>query len=64
VAKRIDEIRAKDTHTITVAFNRATGLFPTYLSLPDSTIVPEEVANAAGKQAMKDLIGTGPFKFV
>ena len=64
VAKRIDEIRAKDKHTITVAFNKATGLFPTYLSLPDSTIVPEEVANAAGKQAMKDLIGTGPFKFV
>jgi peptide/nickel transport system substrate-binding protein len=64
VAKRIDEIRAKDKYTITVAFNKATGLFPTYLSLPDSTIVPEEVANAAGKQAMKDLIGTGPFKFV
>ena len=64
VAKRIDEIRAKDRHTITVAFNKVTGLFPTYLSLPDSTIVPEEVANAAGKQAMKDLIGTGPFKFV
>jgi peptide/nickel transport system substrate-binding protein len=64
VAKRIDEIRAKDKYTIAVAFNKATGLFPTYLSLPDSTIVPEEVANAAGKQAMKDLIGTGPFKFV
>jgi peptide/nickel transport system substrate-binding protein len=64
VAKRIDEIKAKDRQTITVAFNKATGLFPTFLSLPDATIVPEDVANAAGKQAMKELIGTGPFKFV
>jgi len=63
-AKRISEIKAKDKYTITVAFNRPTGLFPTLLSLPDATIVPEEVANAAGKQAMKELIGTGPFKFV
>ena len=64
VAPRIDEIKAKDKYTIVVAFNKATGLFPTFLSLPDATIVPEEIANAAGKQMMKDLIGTGPFKFV
>ena len=64
VAPRIDEIKAKDKYTIAVAFNKATGLFPTFLSLADATIVPEETANAAGKQAMKDLIGTGPFKFV
>jgi len=64
VAPRIDEIRARDKYTIVVAFNKVTGLFPTYLSLADASIMPEEVANAAGKQATKDVIGTGPFKFV
>jgi hypothetical protein len=57
VAKRIDEIRAKDKYAITVAFNKATGLFPTYLSRPTRSF--RKVANAAGKQATKDLIGTG-----
>ena len=63
VAPRVDEIKARDKYTIVVAFNKVTGLFPTYLALPDASIMPEEVANAAGKQAMKDVIGTGPFKF-
>ena len=40
-AKRIDQIKARDKHTITVAFNKATGLFPTYLALPDASIMPE-----------------------
>ena len=64
VAPRVDEIKARDKYTIVVAFNKVTGLFPTYLALPDASVMPAEVANAAGKQAMKDVIGTGPFKFV
>jgi peptide/nickel transport system substrate-binding protein len=64
VAPRIGEVKVKDKYTIGVTFTKPTGLFPTFLSLPDATIVPEEIANAAGKQAMKELIGTGPFKFV
>ncbi|MHB1415277.1 MAG: ABC transporter substrate-binding protein [Chloroflexota bacterium] len=66
VAKRIDSVTAKDKYTINVAFKQPTGLFTNYLAFPDATIVPEEIANAAGKDQMqdKDLIGTGPFKFV
>ena len=64
VSGRISEIKAKDKYAVTVAFSKATGLFPTYLALPEAIVVPEEVANAAGKQQMKELIGTGPFKFV
>lgn len=63
-APLIDELKAKDRYTVVVTFKKATGMFPTYLALPDATIVPEEIANAAGKQAMKDVVGTGPFKFV
>lgn len=64
VSKRIEEITAPDAYTIQVKFLKATGLFPTYLAMADSWIMPEEVANAAGKDVMKEVIGTGPFKFV
>ena len=63
-APLIDELTAKDKYTVVATFKKATGMFPTYLALPDATIVPEEIANAAGKQAMKEVVGTGPFKFV
>ncbi len=64
VAPRVEDVKAKDKYTLVVTFKKPTGLFPTYLALPDAIIVPEEIANAAGKQTMKELIGTGPFKFV
>ncbi len=64
VALRIDEIIAEDPYTVVVKFNQATGLFPTYLALADASIIPEEIANASGKEVMTELIGTGPFKFV
>ena len=63
-APLIDELKAKDKYTVVATFKKATGMFPTYLALSDATIVPEEIANAAGKQAMKEVVGTGPFKFV
>jgi len=63
-APLIDELKAADKYTVVATFKKATGMFPTYLALMDATIVPEEIANAAGKQAMKEVVGTGPFKFV
>lgn len=64
VSKRIDEITAPDPYTIQVKFLKPTGLFPTYLSLADACIMPAEVADAAGKDVMTEVIGTGPFKFI
>jgi peptide/nickel transport system substrate-binding protein len=64
VAPRIDEVKAKDKYAIVVTFNKPTGLLPTYLALPDAIIVPEEIANAAGKDQMTEIVGTGPFKFI
>ena len=63
-APLIEELKAPDKYTVVATFKKATGMFPTYLALLDATIVPEEIANAAGKQPMKEVIGTGPFKFV
>lgn len=64
VAKRISDVKAKDKNTIVVEFQAATGLFPTFLADTEAIVVPEEVANAAGKEQMKEMIGTGPFKFI
>ena len=63
VSKRLDQFQAKDKYTVVGRFKDPTGLLPVYLAGFDAIIVPEEVATAAGKNQMKEFIGTGPFKF-
>ncbi|HWU37651.1 MAG TPA: ABC transporter substrate-binding protein [Candidatus Acidoferrum sp.] len=63
VGKRLDQLQAKDKYTVVWRFKEPTGLLPVYLAGFDAIIVPEEIATAAGKNQMKEFIGTGPFKF-
>lgn len=63
VGKRLDQFQAKDKYTVVGRFKDPTGLLPVYLAGFDAIIVPEEVATAAGKNQMKEFVGTGPFKF-
>jgi peptide/nickel transport system substrate-binding protein len=64
---RLDTIQADDKYTFTMNFKQSTGALLVYLSEGSSFIIPEDVANALPKEAMKtkeQIVGTGPFRFV
>ena len=62
---RLDKIEAKDDLTLTMAFKEPTGVLLDFLALAEAFIMPADIADAAGKEALsKDkFIGTGPFQF-
>ena len=62
IAGRVDQVRSRDRHTVVVQFKEPTALFPFYLCLQEAGVAPEEVASAAGKNQMKQVIGTGPYR--
>ena len=63
VGKRLDQFQARDKYTVVGRFKDSTGLLPVYLAGFDAVIVPEEIATASGKNQMREIVGTGPFKF-
>lgn len=64
IGARLDSIEPKGTDAVVFKFKAATGLLPAFLAHPEAYIVPEEVANEAGKNQLKQYVGTGPFQFV
>lgn len=62
---RLDEIVATDEMTVEMRFNQPTGVLLDFLALIEAFIMPKEIAEAAGEEALTEeqLIGTGPFMF-
>lgn len=67
IAGRLEEdgLQAKDPLTVTMAFKQPTGVLLDFLALIEAFILPAEIAEAAGKEKLRDdqFIGTGPFQF-
>ena len=62
--KTIEAVEAKDPLTLVIHLREPSGSLLFALASPYLTIYPKSVADAAGDSAVKDLIGTGPFRFV
>jgi len=62
---RMNEIVETDPVTVTMTFNEPTGVLLDFLALIEAFIMPSEIAEAAGGEALTEeqLIGTGPFMF-
>jgi peptide/nickel transport system substrate-binding protein len=64
IGARLDDIRAKDKHTVVMTFKQPTGRLPLFLAHQEDIIMPEEIANKHMKEQLREFVGTGPFKFV
>ncbi len=64
IGARLDSIEAKGSDAVVFKFKQPTGQLLFFLAHPEAYIVPEEVANEAGKDQLKRYVGTGPFQFV
>lgn len=64
IGARLDSIEAKGNDAVVFKFKQPTGQLLFFLAMPEAYIVPEQVANEAGKGQLKQYIGTGPFQFV
>ena len=62
--KTIEAVEAKDPHTLVIHLKEPSGSLLYALASPYLAIHPKSVLDAAGDQPVKDLIGTGPFRFV
>lgn len=59
----ISGVRVVDDHTVEVRIKSAKGYWPMYLQYPCYYIVAKEAAGFAPLRDVKNMIGTGPFKF-
>jgi peptide/nickel transport system substrate-binding protein len=64
IAGRMDDIKARDKHTVVMTFKQPTGRLPLFLAMGEGVMMPEEIANKYMKEQLKEFVGTGPFKFV
>lgn len=64
IAARLDDIKARDRHTVVMTFKQATGRLPLFLAMGEGIMMPEEIATKYMKEQLKEFVGTGPFKFV
>jgi peptide/nickel transport system substrate-binding protein len=62
--KTIEAVEAKDAHTLVIHLKEPSGSLLYALASPYLAIHPKNVLDAAGDQPVKELIGTGPFRFV
>jgi peptide/nickel transport system substrate-binding protein len=62
--KTIEAVEAKDAHTLVIHLKEPSGSLLYALASPYLAIHPKSVLDAAGDQPVKELIGTGPFRFV
>jgi peptide/nickel transport system substrate-binding protein len=62
--KTIEAVEAKDAHTLVIHLKEPSGSLLYALASPYLAIHPKGVLDAAGDQPVKELIGTGPFRFV
>jgi len=64
IGARLDDIKAKDKHTVVMTFKQPTGRLPLFLAHGEENIMPEEIANKYVKDQLREFVGTGPFRFV
>jgi peptide/nickel transport system substrate-binding protein len=66
VWKNVESVEAKDRHTVVLHLKEPSGSLLFGLGRPNNgaAIYPREVAEAAGDAQIKDVIGTGPYRFV
>ncbi|MBI5878578.1 MAG: ABC transporter substrate-binding protein [Chloroflexi bacterium] len=64
VFKQFDKFETPDASTVRMIFKAPTGILLDFLSRAEAFMLPADIANAAGKNALKpdQLIGTGVFK--
>ena len=66
VWKNVEGIEAKGPHTVVIYLKEPTAILLMGLARPNNgaVIYPKEIVTAAGDQAIKENIGTGPYRFV
>jgi peptide/nickel transport system substrate-binding protein len=64
VWRTVQSIEARDPSTVVVSLKEPSGSLVTSLAMTGTSIYPKEIIDAAGDAPLKDLIGTGPFRFV
>lgn len=62
--KTVEAVEAKDPHTLVIHLKEPSGSLLYALASPYLAIHPRSVLDAAGDQPVKELVGTGPFRFV
>ncbi|MGH6689179.1 MAG: ABC transporter substrate-binding protein [Gammaproteobacteria bacterium] len=64
--KNVEAVEAKDPYTVVIHLKEPSGSLLFGLGRPNAgaAIYPKEVVEAAGEAQVKDVIGTGPYRFV
>src|SRR5437588_6837941 len=62
--KTIEAVEATDPQTLVIHLKEPSGSLLYALASPYLAIYPKSVMDAAGDQPIKDIVGTGPFRFV
>ena len=64
--KNVEAVEAKDPYTVVIHLKEPSGSLLFGLGRPNAgaVIYPKEVVDAAGEGQVKDVIGTGPYRFV
>jgi len=60
----VTEIVASDATTVKISLSRPFSLLPYTLASASASIMPERLANTPDNVAIKEMIGSGPFKFL
>src|SRR4030095_10329887 len=66
IFKNVEAVEAKGPNAVEIRLKEPSGTLLTVLAQVDSAaaIYPKEVIDAAGAGPLKEVVGTGPFKFV
>jgi peptide/nickel transport system substrate-binding protein len=66
IFKNVEAVEAKDPYTIVIHMKSPSGVLLAALARPNNgaAIYPKEVCDAAADGQLKEVIGTGPFRFV
>ncbi len=64
--RNVEGVEAKDPYTVAMYLKEPSGALLQVLARPNNgtAIMPKEIVEAAGDQAVKEHIGTGPYRFV
>jgi peptide/nickel transport system substrate-binding protein len=64
--RNVEGVEAKDPHTVVMYLKDTSGALLMGLARPNNgaVIYPKEIVDAAGDNPIKELIGTGPYRFV
>jgi peptide/nickel transport system substrate-binding protein len=60
----VTEIVASDATTLKISLNRPFSLLPYTLASTSASIMPEHLANTPDNVAIKEMVGSGPFRFL